>query len=145
MKINKLGMMATLALGGSLAFGSAASAQTPSTSTNAPGSEPAARHVGMQSRLKKIEDELKLTDDQKEKWKTIFQERAQKMRDLHQDTSLSGPDRTAKMKEIQEATDTKVKAILTPEQQAEWEKLRHGRRGGPQAATPKPADTTEQK
>ena len=75
-------------------------------------------------RLKQVSEELKLTDEQKEKVKPVLQEQAKKVRELRDNKDLSRQDRVAKLKEIREGVDTKVKAILTPEQLEKWNKLR---------------------
>jgi len=46
------------------------------------------------------------------------------VRELRDNKDLSRQDRVAKLKEIREGVDTKVKAILTPEQLEKWNKLR---------------------
>jgi hypothetical protein len=45
---------------------------------------------------------------------------------LRRDTSLSRKDRVAKLKELQQGTDTKIKARLAPEQAEKWQKMRLG-------------------
>ncbi len=75
-------------------------------------------------RLQQISEELKLTDEQKEKLKPVLQEQAKKARELRADKDLSKEDRQAKVKELREGMNTKLKAILTPEQLEQWKKLR---------------------
>jgi Spy/CpxP family protein refolding chaperone len=56
------------------------------------------------------------------------------MKALREDTSLSQEDRRAKMKEIRDAMQAKIKEILTPEQYKKWEKhLRQNRKAGGKA------------
>ena len=83
-------------------------------------------------RLKSVAEQLKLTDEQKEKLKPIFQEERKKVRELRDNKDLSRQDRVAKLKEIREDVTSKIKPILTPEQLEKWNKLRSerpGRRG----------------
>src|SRR5258705_9715550 len=75
-------------------------------------------------RLKEISEQLKLSDEQKEKLKPMFQERAKKVRELRDNKELSREDRVAKVKELQSNFDGKLKEILTPEQLEKWNKLR---------------------
>ena len=76
--------------------------------------------------LKKMAEELSLTDDQKAKLQEVFKAQREAMKDL------SPEERREKMKESREATNAKVKEILTAEQYAKWEKIRDERRpGGP--------------
>ncbi len=121
MKTHKSKFLALIALGGLVAFGPLAQAET----TGAKSARSNARRAGAaQNRLQNIAEQLQLTADQKEKLKPIFDDETQKLRALRQDTSLSREDRTAKLKAIQEATDAKVKPLLTTEQLEKWNKLR---------------------
>ena len=78
----------------------------------------------VRDRLQQVSEQLKLTDDQKEKLKPIFKEQATKLRELRDNKDLSREDRTAKVKEIRESLAAKIKPILTPEQLDKWNKLR---------------------
>jgi len=79
--------------------------------------------AAVRDRLQQISEELKLTDDQKEKLKPIFREEAGKLRELRNDKDLSREDRAAKIKTIRDDAAAKVKPILTPEQLEKWNKL----------------------
>jgi Spy/CpxP family protein refolding chaperone len=86
-----------------------------------------------QAGFDRIAEQLKLTDDQKPKVKAILEDQRKKMGELRQDTSLSQEDRRAKMQTIRENTATQMKAILTPDQFDQWQKInqRQRRPGGP--------------
>lgn len=136
MKLNKSSIFALMTLGGLMAFGPLAGAQDlPKTDTPppAPGGARGGRN------MEKVFEQLKLTDDQKEKVKPIFKDQADKMKALRDDTSLTPQDRRPKMKEIRDATNAKLKPILTDEQFAQWEKLSQARGRRPGANNP-PAD-----
>ena len=75
-------------------------------------------------RLKDLAEQLKLSDEQKEKIKPILQEERKKVRELRDNKDLSRQDRVAKLKEIRDDIRAKVKPILTPEQLEKWNKLR---------------------
>lgn len=79
---------------------------------------------GRGDRLKSLADQLKLSDEQKEKIKPILQDERKKVRELRENKDLSRQDRVAKLKEIREDIRAKVKPILTPEQLEQWNKLR---------------------
>lgn len=64
-----------------------------------------------------LPDSLNLTDDQKAKVQAITQEMMQQFRALQNDTTLSQEDRMAKMREMGQAMQSKIKEVLTPEQQ----------------------------
>lgn len=118
-----------MTLGGLLAFGPVAGAQDQP--------KPDAPHGG-RAGMEKIIEQLKLTDDQTAKVKPILKDQAEKMKALRDDTSISQEDRRPKMKEIHEATNAKLKAVLTEDQFAQWKKLSQmGGRGG-RAAGHKP-------
>lgn len=71
----------------------------------------------------KVQEELKLTDDQKDKIKTINDDAQKEMRELFQS---GGDDREAMMKKIQTLrTETmdKVKGVLTDDQKKTWEQM----------------------
>ena len=111
--------MAMIALGSAVAFAPLARAET----SDAKPTRVAARKAGAHDRLQHIADVLQLTDDQKAKVKPIFQDEAQKMKALGQDTNLSKQDRMAKLKVIHQDTTAKIKPILTAEQLVKWNKL----------------------
>ncbi len=108
------------ALAGFVAFGPAAFAQEKKDAPKAPERGKAAPG----DRLKELAEQLNLTDEQKEKLKPIVQEQAEKLKALREDTTLSQQDKIAKFREIQQAGQEKIKAILTPEQQQKMDKLR---------------------
>ncbi|HET7100554.1 MAG TPA: hypothetical protein VFJ52_05335 [Terriglobia bacterium] len=86
--------------------------------------------------LARLTKQLKLTDEQQAKIKPILEEQHNKMMDLRQDTSMSREDRFARFREVRQDSLEKIKPILTPEQQKQWEKIqqnRRERRRGPRA------------
>lgn len=146
MKLNKTMMIAALIAGGVFTADMAVLAQD---STNKPAAAtPAARPPGAQRGQVNIENlarQLTLTDDQKAKVKPVFDDRAQKMADLRQDASLDQAGKRAKMKEINDDVNAKLKDILTAEQYDKWIKMSQRPRrapGGPGAGGPPPAATT---
>ena len=90
----------------------------------APGEAATPARGAIRDRLQQVAEQLKLTDDQKEKLKPIFKEQATKLRELRDNKDLSREDRMAKVKEIRESLAAKIKPILTPEQLDKWNKLR---------------------
>lgn len=142
MKQNKLSLFAVVALGGLLACGAVARADdtTPAKPTPPP--------PGRGQRMQQMVEKLGLTDDQKPKVEATMKDQREKMTALRDDTSLSADDRKAKVKEIMEATDAKMKTILTADQYAKWEQIRKDMRqrmqngGGPGANAPKKPDAS---
>jgi Spy/CpxP family protein refolding chaperone len=130
MKLNKTLALAALMAGGLIA----ANTLQAQDSTNTP---PAGEHHGGPGGMHRpnaemIAKELGLTDDQKTQIKAALEDTMAKFKALHDDTSLSADDKKAKMKEIRDANQAKMKEILTPEQFAKWQKhMQQHRPGGP--------------
>ena len=147
MKTTKPLIITTLVAGSLLAANFTVHAQN---ATNSPPSQPPAGSPppgGPPGGLM-MARQLNLTDDQKPKFKSIMESRMQKMRDLRQDpnfASMSPQDRMAKIKAIQDETEAQMKALLTPEQFEQWQKMyrmgMRGRRMGPPLAGPNAAGT----
>jgi Spy/CpxP family protein refolding chaperone len=143
---SKLQIVALLTLGAVVALGPIVRAEdTPSSPP--PGAGGGATSPGGQRRasLDKFLTDIKATDDQKDKLKTIFKERVEKMQALRDDTSLSQEDRAKKRKEITDASNAKVKGVLNADQYTKYEEFmktqaaRFRNRG---QQPPPPADST---
>ncbi|MBI4465350.1 MAG: hypothetical protein HY647_11655, partial [Acidobacteria bacterium] len=80
---------------------------------------------------------LNLTEDQKSQVQSYLKEQRTQLQTLRNDTSLSRKQKADRMREIQQQTQGKIRATLTPEQQANLDQLRErmqqrgqrGRRG----------------
>ena len=119
--MNKLSLVAALAVGGLLACATVTSAQD----------APKKKGPTVEQRVDRMNTELNLTADQKTKVTALFEDSQKKMRELRQDTSLSQEDRREKVRGMREAEDKKLKEILTPEQWEKWQKVRpQGGKGG---------------
>jgi predicted transcriptional regulator len=73
-------------------------------------------------RLQEAIRDLNLTDAQREQLKPLYEEQMEKLRDLHQDTSLSIPEKLEKLKAMQKEIAPKLKKVMDAEQYAKWEK-----------------------
>ncbi len=82
------------------------------------------RGAALRERFQATIAELNLTPEQKQKLTPIFREEMERMAALRNDQSLAPREKLQQMKTIQEETVPQVKAILTPEQFAKWEKKR---------------------
>jgi len=118
-------LLAGVMLGGIVGVGSSAQAQTTNAPV-APGARPA-----MRDRTDFIAQRLGLTDEQKQKVKPIFDEETQKMQEMRKDTTVKPEDRRAKYMALREETNTKLKAVLTPEQFEKYTKPFAGRTNAP--------------
>lgn len=82
---------------------------------------------------------LGLTADQQQQVAAILKAQAEQGKALRDDTSLSKEQRREKMQAQGKATREKIRALLTPEQQAKLDAMpQRGRRGpgGPEDAPP---------
>ncbi|AMR32793.1 hypothetical protein A0256_15870 [Mucilaginibacter sp. PAMC 26640] len=74
-------------------------------------------------RVKALKESLKLTDDQVTKITAIYEGQTKSMDSLR----TAGADRSA-MRPLMQASNDKIKAILTAEQAAAWQKMMDERR-----------------
>jgi periplasmic protein CpxP/Spy len=152
MKLNKTLMIAALVAGSVFAADFAVRAQDATNTPPAGGRPPGGPGARGRMNFDNIATQLALTDEQKTNAKPVFEEMMQKNAALRQDTTITDPtDRRAKMKEIRDDANTKLKAILTDEQYAKWTKMGQGNRrppgggaGGPPAGGNPPAATPPQ-
>lgn len=108
-----------------------------------PQSPPAAGAKGQKmDRLKMMKEELGLTDAQVEKLRPIMREQTQAMAAVRNDTSLDQQAQRAKMREINQTYQPKVRAVLTPEQQAKFDAMRPAGPGGKGEGKKKKQDQT---
>jgi len=106
--MKKLSLIAALALGGLIACSTLVSAQ------DAP-KKGEKKHASTEQMLEKMTTQLSLTDEQKPKVKAVLDETAKMRKDL------APEDRKTKGKEIADAQNAKLKAILTPEQYTKYQ------------------------
>lgn len=119
MKLSKLVLLTTIALGSLVAFNTQAQ-DTPKPETKPEAKRPVLARA-------RIESELNLTPEQKTKWQAATKEQAEKAKALRDDTSLTPRQRREKIKALREEMQAKLKEILTPEQQEKLKTLREER------------------
>lgn len=78
-----------------------------------------------EAHLQMLSEKLNLTDEQKAKLKPILQDQAEQLKAVHDDTSLSPEQKTAKKKAIHASFHEQINAVLTPEQQAKFKEMKH--------------------
>lgn len=144
--------MAALIAGSLFAGNSALLAQD---STNTPPAAPPAGGPpaggGMRGRMmgptiEQLTTNLDLTADEIPKVTAVLDDQKKKMADLRADTTLSQDDRRTKMTDLRTDVTAKMKAILTDDQFAKYQKMRPaggGRRQGG-GGTPPPAAPPQQ-
>lgn len=89
--------------------------------------------MSIETQMTRLDERLKLTDEQKPKVKAVLEDQNKKMQELFGDSSVSREDRRTKMQSIREDSDKKLKEILTSDQYTkyqDYEKERRNRRGG---------------
>jgi len=74
------------------------------------------------ARLEGAIGDLNLTEDQKEKLKPLYQTQMEKLRDLHQDNSLSMAEKLEKVKALNKDIAPQLKQVLDADQFAKWQK-----------------------
>jgi Spy/CpxP family protein refolding chaperone len=143
MRARKMALIAALAVGSVMVLSPAIHADdttnTPPTGGPPPGSPSGPGMRGRGPNFDLVAQRLNLTDDQKPKVKAILDDQWQQTRDLWQNQDLSREDRMAQMKSIHEATDAKLKTVLTADQFTQWQQMRPrmgGPRNGPPGAPP---------
>jgi Spy/CpxP family protein refolding chaperone len=87
---------------------------------------------------------LSLTPDQVTQVKAIDADAMTQMKALHEDTSVAGPDKRAKMMDIHKASQDKIRALLTDDQKTKFDALQaqmrehRGNHGGGDGPPPPP-------
>lgn len=107
----------------------------PPAATTPPAGEKPHRNGGRMSpekTLQMLTERLSLTDDQKAKILPLLQAQSDQMKSLRDDSSLSDDDKRSKGRDLMKTTHEQIRALLTPEQQEKFEKIRGpGGRNGP--------------
>lgn len=86
--------------------------------------------MSVDDRLAALTKALTLTADQQAKIKPILQDQTDKMKAVFADTTVQQADKRAKMKEIRDAANTAIKAVLTADQAKTFDELQAKRQGG---------------
>lgn len=104
-----------------------------------------AHHMpSVDDQLNHLSSKLNLTDDQKTQIKPILQDQQDQMAALMSNNSASREETHAKMRDIHEKSNAKIRAILTDDQKAKFDKMQSERRGrmghggGDQGSAPPP-------
>ncbi len=103
----------------------AAASQAASQSSAKPASNPDAIEN---------DDSLNLTQDQKDKIKSIREDAKKQKQDIEKDKTLTPDQQTKQIKDITKQTRAQVFAVLTPEQQKAWSAEQRERRMEKKAA-----------
>jgi Spy/CpxP family protein refolding chaperone len=82
-------------------------------------------------RMKHLSETLGLTDAQKVQVEALFREELAAMKAIRDDAALADDARRAKGRELRESYRGKLRALLTPEQQAKFDAMPKPPHGGP--------------
>ncbi len=80
-----------------------------------------------EERANRLKDSLSLSADQTKKVLAIFQDDQKKMQELFQNNQGDRESRRAVMGKMRDSTDTKIEALLTPEQIKRYEDMKKNR------------------
>ena len=104
-----------------------------------------AHHMpSVDEQLNHLSSKLNLTDDQKTQIKPILQDQQDQVSQLMSNNSGSREETHAKMRDIHEKSNAKIRALLTDDQKGIFDKMQSerrghmGGRGGDQGAPPPP-------
>jgi len=81
------------------------------------------RMMSPEERTEHLSQALNLSDDQKGKVLSIFQDEQKQVEAVRSDSSLSRDDRWSKMREIHQNTTTQVKGTLNPDQAKKFDEM----------------------
>jgi Spy/CpxP family protein refolding chaperone len=110
------------------------SSQSPSSTAAPPPAAQAGKSQGDESNAKfdadapENDDALHLTDEQKDKIKSIRKDAKQRVLDVQKDSTLSDEVKERKVRELRKQTRAQVWAVMTPDQQQQWANEQRARR-----------------
>jgi protein CpxP len=126
---NSVLRMAILAIGATALSALPAMAQDTSAPPPPPG-QAGPRHGGMRgNQVDFLTKKLNLTPDQATQVKAIDEDTWKQMKALREDTSVAQDDKRTKMMDIHKASQGKIRALLTPDQQTKFDALQTEMRG----------------
>ena len=125
--------------------------QESSPAENQQASGPRGRHMrNVDQQLTRLSKRLRLTDEQKPQVKAILQDQNDQMQQLWQNSPGSRAENRQKMRDIHQTASDKLRALLTDDQKAKYDKMEAKReehverhRGGEGASQP-PATQPQQ-
>ena len=128
--MNKLSLVAALALGGLMACSTLATAQDGAKDVKKGGK----KGFSVEQRMEALTTKLSLTDEQKPKVKAALEASSKKMQELRKDTSLDQQARRDKMQPIMAEQNKKMKEILTADQFTKYQEMnKRGKKGDKKA------------
>ena len=122
----KLPLIITLAFLPCLALAQSTTISAPTCSTNQPSSteqKPLHHHLSPEKELAWLTTKLGLSDTQQGQIKPLLVSKTEKLKAIHEDTSLTEDQKHAQSKALIESTDQQIESFLTPAQVTQFEAL----------------------
>ncbi len=119
--MNKLSLIAAMALGGLVACSTLATAQ------DAPKKK---GRMSVEQQMERYNTELTLTDEQKPKVKAVLEETSKKMQEIRNDPNFDRSQMREKMQPIMEKQNEKMKGILTEDQYKKYQEMQQRAKQG---------------
>ena len=146
--------VAILALGATALSVLPAMAQDPSAPPPPPQGQGGPRHGGpggmREHQVEFLTKQLNLTPDQVTQVKAIDEDTWKQAKALHENTSMAEQDKRTQMFAIHKASQDKIRALLTPDQQTKFDALQtqmrehRGNHGGGDGPPPPPPSAPQQ-
>jgi periplasmic protein CpxP/Spy len=81
------------------------------------------RHMDPERRIEKMQERLSLSDSQTAQVRQIFTESHAQMESIRSNGSLAPEDRRAQMMTLHQGEQARIRAVLTPDQQAKFDAM----------------------
>jgi periplasmic protein CpxP/Spy len=119
-------------------------AQDSASATSGSSSSSAPQHAAPdpQKQAARLTRRLGLSSDQSAKITGILQDRQQQLAAARSDNTLSPQDRRAKVRSIQQSTDSQINALLTPAQQTQYATIKQNMKNRWQSKHASPASSS---
>ena len=108
------------------------------------------RHMDPERRVEQMQRRLNLSDSQTAQVRQIFSESHGQMESIRSNASLAPEDRRAQMMSLHQGEQARIRAVLTPDQQAKFDAMqakmreRRAEEGGQGAPVPPPPSGSPQ-
>jgi protein CpxP len=139
-------ILTVVALAGMMVAGPVVRGQDKPAATPAPAGDTttAAPKVTRAKQMEAFFADAKVTEDQKTQIKAALKDELAKTKSAREDTSLTPKERRTANQATREATQAKIKGILSPEQFTQWQAFQKKQAAGrgKKAGQPAPAATT---
>jgi periplasmic protein CpxP/Spy len=129
-------LLATVVLAAWSLPGLADVAQQPAASAAKPHVRPAIGTITLEDQVARFSKSLNLSETQQSQLKRILEYRQAETRRIREDDSIAGEERIGRIRELQDGTVARIRAILDEEQRKKYDPLvvRQAQRSSPQTS-----------